>query len=233
MVACLPALTVYLTYRAWSHRLPDPLPTHWGLRGQVDGTTAVAGFLTVVLTVVLAMAAAGGLLAVAGALVTRLRWRARRMLVCVGASVAGFAAGLWLVIAGLSLDHTDASQVPTPTWHIPVLLLATVGWGWLAFTACGSAPPHPAAVGRPGSHLPRVDVPRASVPPGARSPTRTGGRWVWSRGWRWRRSSWAPSSTRGRPARWRWPGGHHPRWARRPADPLRLPGLRDHYHPRP
>lgn len=155
LLACLPVLTIYLTYRAWSPRLPDPLPTHWGLRGQVDGTTTVAGFLTVVL----AIAAAGGLLAVTGAVVTRLSWRTRRAMICVGAGTAGFAAGLWLVIAGLSLDHTDASQVPTPTWHIPVMLLAPVGWAGLAFAACGPAPPHPAAVGRPGRHLPRADVP--------------------------------------------------------------------------
>jgi hypothetical protein len=161
-LAYMPLLAIYLVYAVWLRRLPDPLPTHWNSRGQVDGTTALAAFFAIMM----AAAAAGALLATVGAVGARLGWLARRILVTVGAGVGAFVAGLWLTIAALARDHADPpptspalSMVAAPSWHIPVLLVGTALWTALAFVACGPAPAHPPAAGRPATALPRVDLP--------------------------------------------------------------------------
>lgn len=153
-LAATPALLVGVTYALWSTRLPDPMATHWDRRGGVDGTTGVAAFATIMIMA----AAAGGLLGALGAAAGRWPWRWRRILVCAGAAVASFAAGLWLITAWPALDHADASRVASPTWQVVALLVGTGLWALLAFTVCGSAPAHRSASGRPDRALPRVDL---------------------------------------------------------------------------
>lgn len=154
VLVVVPLTAIRLSYLLWSSRLPDPLPTHWNPRGEVDGTTATATFLTVMS----AVAIAGGLLALVGALATRIPWGTRRGTVTVGAAVSAFAAMLWLITAGLALDHTDAYQVPAPSWHLVLLLPALAVWAGLGFAAYGPTPQAPAATGRPATDLPRVGL---------------------------------------------------------------------------
>jgi len=154
LVAFLPALVVALSYVLWQAKLPDPMPTHWNARGEVDGTTAVAIFLSAML----AVAAAGGLLGLVAAVATGMRGWTRRVLVTVGAAIGAFAAAVWLITAGLALGHAEASQVPAPTWHLLVLLPAMAAWAGIGFATCGPIPAPPAATGRPAATLPRVGL---------------------------------------------------------------------------
>jgi hypothetical protein len=154
VVGALPLVLIATTYARWRSRLPDPLPTHWGLSGRVDGTTSLVGFAATTLVI----AGVGGLLAALGAAASALRWHTRRVLVTVGAAVGAFAAALWLMVAVLSLDRSDAFTVPTPSWHIPAMLLGLVVWAGVAFGCCGPAPARKAATGRPGAALPRVHL---------------------------------------------------------------------------
>src|SRR5690606_39235749 len=66
--AALPRLVMAGTALTWRERLPDPMPTHWGAGGRVDGVTSLAAVVTA-----LGAAAAVGV-AVAGAAAARRRW---------------------------------------------------------------------------------------------------------------------------------------------------------------
>jgi uncharacterized membrane protein len=76
LITAVPLVVVAATYGWWQGRLPDPLPTHWNHRGQVDGTTGSAGIAVTMLVI----AGSGALLGAVGALLVSLRWRTRRIL---------------------------------------------------------------------------------------------------------------------------------------------------------
>ncbi len=151
-VAAVPMTVVGYTGWSWRHRLPDPLPRHWDASGRVDGVAGLAATVTAVLWVtgVAAVIALGAALAPQG------RWRGRRIVIATTAAVSSFVAGLWLVTAGLALDVPQATLVAEPTWHILTLLAGATAWTILTAMACGAAPPHPAAAGRPPANLTRI-----------------------------------------------------------------------------
>ena len=154
VVAVAPVAAVRLSYPLWWPRLPDPLPSHWNARGEVDGTMSLTTFVTIMSTVALA----GGLLALVAALGTRMNPGTRRTMVTVGAAVGAFAAALWLIVAGAALDYPDAYQVPSPTWQLALLLPAVAAWAAAGFAAYGPTPQPPAATGRPAPDLPRASL---------------------------------------------------------------------------
>lgn len=153
-VTALPLPVVLVTWLAWRDRLPDPMPTHWNVHGEVDGITALDPLVTA-----LTIAAAAGIpLAALAAAVRRWSWHGRRVLALFGALVAGFGAGIWLMNAVVALDVADAYQAPPLTWHlclmIGVALLPPAG----VFLALGRAPAPAPATGRPPADAPRLDL---------------------------------------------------------------------------
>lgn len=154
LVASLPFLFVIGSYLLWRDRLPDPLPSHWGADGKVDGTTSLTGTVTAMAV----MARVGSLPAWVGALAHRLSWNVRRVLIAVGAAAGGFAAGLWLTVATLALDLTDPYRAPEPTWQIPALLVAMTAAPAVAVGLLGRAPERRAAPDRPAPDLPRTPL---------------------------------------------------------------------------
>lgn len=155
LLASLPVAAILLSYSAWHSRLPDPLPTHWSLSGSVDGVTALTAFVTVTL----AIAGAGVLVALIGAAGAPLSRRVRRVLVSSGGTVSAFGAGLWFIVALVALDVADAREAPAPTWHIPALLVIMGAGFALTWLACPPPAAHPPARERPASGLPRLDLP--------------------------------------------------------------------------
>lgn len=153
VVATLPLLAIAASLLGWGDRLPDPIPSHWGRAGRVTDTASLAGFVTVI-TVLTSTAAA---VALFGAVATLLPRTARRALVGAGAAASTFAAGVWLVTAGLVLDLADPRQAPSPTWHLLVLLGGSAAAGVVAFALTPALPPEP-ATGVPAAHLPRADT---------------------------------------------------------------------------
>ena len=153
-VAALPLLVMVGTVLAWRERLPDPLPTHWGAVGRVDGVTSLAA----VVAALCVTAAIGVLLAGVAAGRRRWSWHARRAVAAAGAVVAGFATGAWLMSALLALDAADAYQAPAPTWHLALMLAVATLPAAGVFAALGAAPAGSPAAGRPAADLPRIDL---------------------------------------------------------------------------
>ncbi|MDG4763301.1 hypothetical protein O7632_04135 [Solwaraspora sp. WMMD406] len=160
LIAVLPVAVVVLVAEVWRHRLPTRLPTHWNAADAVDATSS----LTNSVTGFTIGAAAGAVIAAVGVLPLGLRWRLRRALITVGAAVAGFIAGIWLITVSLAVDVVDPYRAPAPTWHLLALLVGVAGWTALAYLACGAAPPRPAATGAPSDELPRSPLP-SDLPP--------------------------------------------------------------------
>ncbi|HLV58586.1 MAG TPA: DUF1648 domain-containing protein [Natronosporangium sp.] len=153
LVSLLPLLVIVQTYRWWRDRLPDPLPSHWNVSGQVDGTTSLSGMLTATV----AIAGVGVLLAVVAVVGGRfIRWGTRRVLLCTGAGVAGLGASLWWLTASLALDVADAHQARPPTWHVLALLAGMVLPVVVAAVALGRGPAARPATGRPPEGAPRA-----------------------------------------------------------------------------
>ncbi|HEY8453795.1 MAG: DUF1648 domain-containing protein [Micromonosporaceae bacterium] len=152
--AALPLLAMTGTALAWQERLPDPMPTHWGVDGRADGVTPLAAVLTTLGVV----AAVGVLVAGVAAGTRRWSWHARRAVAAAGAVGAGFATGTWLMSALAALDAADAYRVPAPTWHLALLLTAAILPAAGVFAALGPAPAGSPAAGRPAADLPRVDL---------------------------------------------------------------------------
>jgi hypothetical protein len=153
-LAAVPAALVPLTERLWGDRLPDPLPSHWDFAGRVDDTTGLSAMVTVLL-VVAGLAVAAALVTV---LVRSLPWRVRRAVIGAAGAVTAGAAAIWVITAALSLDAVVATDVPSPSWHIMMLLLGPAAWGALVARACGTAPEQPAAGSRPPAGLARLDL---------------------------------------------------------------------------
>lgn len=154
-VTALPLPVMVGTWLAWRERLPNPMPTHWGAGGRVDGVTSLAA----VFTALCVAAAVGVLVAAVAAARRRWSWHARRAAAATGAAVAGFAAGIWLMNALLALDVADAYQAPPPTWHLALMLTVATLLPVGVFVALGAAPAGSAAAGRPDADLPRIDLP--------------------------------------------------------------------------
>ncbi|BEL07142.1 DUF1648 domain-containing protein [Actinoplanes sichuanensis] len=154
LLAAAPVLVVPLTERLWGDRLPDPLPSHWDFAGRVDRTTSVSALVTALLVV----AAVPLVAALAALLIKSVPWRVRRTVIAIAGGVTAGVAAIWLMTVWLSLGAAVAADVPSPSWHIMVLLLVPAGWGALTALACGTAPEQPAADGRPPAGLARLDL---------------------------------------------------------------------------
>jgi hypothetical protein len=153
LVAVVPAAVIPLTASIWRDRLPDMLPMHWNIEGEVDRTAGLTTTLTVYLVVVVALAVTA-----LGMTVAASQWRVRRGVIVTSAATIAFAAGMWLTTAALSLDITDPAAVASPGWQLLAVLVGTAAWTGLAFVACGSAPPHPVAGRGPSATLARLDL---------------------------------------------------------------------------
>jgi hypothetical protein len=128
--------------------LPDPLPTHWNLRGEVNGTTPWPAFVAI------ALGCTGGALLVAAVLgLTRRDERVRRDAVTGAAFLAWLLGGLSALTVLLSRGAAAATEVRLPWWAVPAVLAAAVVAARIAF-ACW---PRPApVVSGPGAKVPSL-----------------------------------------------------------------------------
>jgi hypothetical protein len=153
-LTALPALLVTWTAGAWRDRLPDPMPTHWNIHGEVDRTSSIDGMVTTILVV----AGLATVIALVMALAPGLTWRARRAVITGAATVSAGAAGTWVATAALSLDAGAAGDVTDPGWQVTALLIAAVAWGAVTALVCGAAPAQPVATDPPPAGLARLDL---------------------------------------------------------------------------
>ncbi len=130
--------------------LPDHLPTHWNLRGEVNGTTPWPGF------VALALGCTGGALLLAAAFGLGTKDRAvRRDAVTAGAFLAWLLGGLSALTVLLARGKTVAQDARLPWWPVPVVVGAALLAAWGA-SACWPRPrPVP---GGPDDDVPRLDL---------------------------------------------------------------------------
>lgn len=114
--------------------VPDPLPRHWNMHGEVDGTT---GFATMTTLVIVASAA----LAVAGVVVT---WLTSNRSVAAATGMLGWLAWLFsLLYAGTLLAANGAARaeaVDLPWWNVLGVLVGSL-LAWAGLHAL--LPPHP------------------------------------------------------------------------------------------
>ncbi|WP_394214896.1 DUF1648 domain-containing protein [Brachybacterium vulturis] len=113
-----PVLTLIAILILWG-RLPDPMPSHWGLRGAVDETLPRALFLGVLLLV---SAIAGGF----GAVIvwTGRADRARSSTTLVVGFLAWLFCGMAISAMVAAADSGDPHEAVLPMW---LLVLVTVG----------------------------------------------------------------------------------------------------------
>lgn len=121
--------------------VPDPLPTHWNTRGEVDDTSAFGTFTAIILVIT-------SLLAVVGIVVT---WRARTRTTSAVVAMPGWLAWLFALLYGATLVVSDgaarAESVDLPWWVVLAVLVGS-GLAWLALHRL--LPPHEQSAVRPG-----------------------------------------------------------------------------------
>lgn len=124
-ILAIPMIAVVLASLLWAGAAPEPLPTHWSLGGEVNGTTPGGAFFLGALALCLVLAATG-----VGATVSRT------------AAGAGFwsgisAFGAWVVGASfaevlyVAKGAARADDVTNPWW----VALVVIGFGACAFGA--------------------------------------------------------------------------------------------------
>ncbi|MFB6436199.1 DUF1648 domain-containing protein [Streptomyces sp. NPDC056411] len=159
LIAVLPFVTatavVAGVYTSVSARLPDPLATHFGAAGRVDGYSSVHGFLTGCLVVLLVLGTGLGLLVQRQEPSAGTLWA-----IAVGyATAAGVGYLSCLTLLG-NAAATDASAVRLPLWQAAVALGVALAAGALGRLLAGRAPrpPRPAA-----GDAPRLDLPAGAT----------------------------------------------------------------------
>ena len=126
--------------------VPDPLPTHWNLAGDVDQTSSLAGF-TIGVGVVVGLASVAGLVLVAGA--------RRGMAWTAGAAASTWLAWLVAVLHATTLNAAhgaaSASEVDLPLVVVLLAMVVPVGAALLVYGLLprtvqgGSSGPAPAS----------------------------------------------------------------------------------------
>lgn len=109
LLLVLPVAAVVAAFMAWRDRLPDPFPRHWNLAGEVDGTTALGTFVSLVVGAVVGLALLGLVVV----------WAVRsRDVAGFTASLAGglawFLSSLFVGSLAASLDVVSAGEVELP-----------------------------------------------------------------------------------------------------------------------
>lgn len=116
--------------------VPDPLPMHWNLAGEVDRTTSLAAF-TIGVGIAVALAAAAGLILAAGA--------RRGMAWVAGAAAASWVA--WLVAVlhaatlGAASGAASAAEADLPLVTVLALMAVPVGAALLVYRVLPWASP--------------------------------------------------------------------------------------------
>ena len=156
-IAVLAPLVLAALVIASRDHLPDPLPTHWGTRGDVDGYTSRGTYGAILLGI----GTAGALAAAVVAGLRRLPGVSRRALVAVGSTVSWGAVGIWAIAAIAAWDASIPADVPLHPWVFCLLLLAVAG-GVASYLAYGPAPAPPLPP------LTDAEIPVARLAPGER-----------------------------------------------------------------
>lgn len=113
-----PAL-VLITYFAVRADLPEPLPVHWGLHGEVNNTASIGGFFTTTIVIVAVLA-----LAALAAIYLAHTPVAGRMLAAMLVFGAWIAAGTWAATVAMSAGAARAQDVSMPWYAIaPVVVV--------------------------------------------------------------------------------------------------------------
>lgn len=161
----LPLLAVVATWLLWREDLPDRLASHWSGLGTADDTlptTAVFIWTAVV----------AGLAAIGTVIVLSLRWvrpTAAAGVFFFAGLLAGEAAALWLVSAGLTLQAGSAEDAVLGGWIL--VLLASAAYGLIPYAIT----PKPVPEG--ADHEERIELKPTET--GAWSTTITGSVFAW------------------------------------------------------
>jgi len=128
-ISVVAPVVVLISYLALRAAVPDPLPTHWGLHGEVNDTASVAGFFvaTLVISAVLALGAVAAVWLAHSPL-------AGRMLAALLSFGAWITAAITLVTMLAARGAPRAQDVAMP-WYailavvvVSILLAAGVWW---------------------------------------------------------------------------------------------------------
>lgn len=134
-----PAL-VLITYAALRDRLPNPLPVHWGLHGEVDNTAGIGGFFAGTLVAALALA-----LAALAATYLAHSPIAGRMLSALLTFGAWVAASTWTATVALSAGAARAADVAMPWYVVAPVIVGPVVLGLSAWAVLPGRWQHPDA----------------------------------------------------------------------------------------
>ena len=129
-IALAAPVLVLITYLALRARLPEPLPVHWGLHGEVNNTASIGGFFTATLVISAALA-----LAALAAIYLAHTPIAGRMLAAMLVFGTWMAAGTWVATVAVSAGAARAQDVSLP-WYaiVPVVavpILLGIGAWWI------------------------------------------------------------------------------------------------------
>ena len=140
-VFVLPAVVVAATL-AWVSavrpRIASPMAIHWNASGQVNGTSTLASFLVIPLTMNLVFWGIGALMLLAGR-TSRVRFRYQRWAMVSCCAVTSFFMGLLVLTVQANLDTTAAAATLPPVAIVAVVGLAAIG-GLVAWALAGPPP---------------------------------------------------------------------------------------------
>lgn len=111
LIALVPVALGSWAALAWADRVPDSLPLHWNIRGEVDDTAAFTPYRNILLGLALGAWAAGTALAAAPGVA----FRVRRAVVACTVATTTFLSGIWVSTLAVSLDRAAPTEAPSST----------------------------------------------------------------------------------------------------------------------
>lgn len=121
-------ILVLVAHFAWRSEVPDPLPTHWGASGAVNGTTGATAFFAWCLAVSVLLVVMSAVLAVVQ------RQGSARLLIAILTSSAWLVSGLYLMTMELSRHVATAGLVALPWYALTIAILVPGAVGVGAWT---------------------------------------------------------------------------------------------------
>jgi hypothetical protein len=122
-------ILVVVAYFAWRSEVPEPLPTHWGTGGAVNGTTGTAAFFAWCLAVSLFLVVMSAVLAVG-----QRREGSARLLIAILTSSAWLVSDIYLMTMALSRHAATAGLVALPWYALTITILVPAAVGVAAWT---------------------------------------------------------------------------------------------------
>ena len=145
-VGVVAPLGIVVAHGLWSDRGPDPMPTHWELGGEVNGTTGAAAFFWWSLAISIGIL----LIAAATTLAHRVH-QSGRLLISVLVAASWMVSAIYVTTTALARGHATAASVAMPWYAIVLAVLVPAAVGVLGWRVI--APESITDVARPVSDL--------------------------------------------------------------------------------